>query len=460
MSVPPAVLPSRPGRYVEVEKLLKMISPSSDPLAGPRAAPRETSTALRERVMSLQLPRGKKAKSGVSWLRQLAAFLVVAMLAAIVWQTAAGWFAPKTAATKPEVAGAAPAATSSTVDATKESANAGAPTAVAPSSATSAASAAPALLPKIAAADGKIVLESRGYLIPAHQILVSPKVQGMVTKLNLEEGRRVQKGEMLAEIESIEFERDYERALAMYELSKARLLEMENGSRPEEVSQAEATLNQAQEELVDIDRIYQRNRELWKSRSVTEAELQASESKHLATLQRVEQLKYALQLLRKGPREERIVAARAESRQYEADMLKAKWRLSNCVIVAPITGTILKKNAEEGNIVNPLAFNGSFSLCELADLSDLEVDLAIQERDVSKIFVGQMCRVRCEAYPKRVYEGYVSRLMPIADRAKGAVPVRVKVRVPAEEEGIYLKPEMGANVTFYDGLDPQQAAKK
>lgn len=407
--------------------------------------------------MSLQLPRGKKANAGAAWGRRIAAIVVVALLAAIVWQTAAGWFAPKSAETNPAVAGAAPAATRSTEEGAKES------TGAASSSATpveAAASTAPASPPKIAAADGKIVLESRGYLIPAHQILVSPKVQGMVVKLNLEEGRRVQKGEMLAEIESIEFERDYERALAMYELSKARLLEMENGSRPEEISQAEATLAQAQEELRDIERIWRRNTELRRTNSVTEQEWQKSESQHLATLQRVEQLKFALQLLRKGPREERIVAARAESRQYEADMLKAKWRLSNCVIVAPITGTILKKNAEEGNIVNPLAFNGSFSLCELADLSDLEVDLAIQERDVSKIFVGQMCRVRCEAYPKRVYEGYVSRLMPIADRAKGAVPVRVKVRVPAEEEGIYLKPEMGANVTFYDGLDPKQAAKK
>lgn len=439
-----------------------MISPSNEPLAAARSAPREASSVLHERVMSLQLPRGKKATSGAAWGRRLAAIGIVVMLAAIAWQSVAGWFAPKSAGTKPEVAssaGVAPAESGSSDAAGKEKVVAGgaAPPSAAPAAAPSVA---PAPSPQVAAADGKVVLESRGYLIPAHQILVSPKVQGMVVKLNLEEGRRVQKGEMLAEIESIEFERDYERALAMYELMKARLLEMENGNRPEEVSQAEATLAQAQEELVDIDRIYQRNRELWKTRSVTEAELQASESKHLATLQRVEQLKFALQLLRKGPREERIVAARAEVRQYEAEMLKAKWRLSNCKIVAPITGTILKKNAEEGNIVNPLAFNGSFSLCELADLSDLEVDLAIQERDVSKIFVGQMCRVRCEAYPKRVYEGYVSRLMPIADRAKGAVPVRVKVRVPAEEEGVYLKPEMGANVTFYDGLDPRQATKK
>jgi hypothetical protein len=56
--------------------------------------------------------------------------------------------------------------------------------------------------------------------------------------------------------------------------------------------------------------------------------------------------------------------------------------------------------------------------------------------------------VRADAWPDRVYEGYVSRLMPIADRAKAAVPVRVKVHIPPEEEGVYLKPEMGAIVTF------------
>jgi HlyD family secretion protein len=122
--------------------------------------------------------------------------------------------------------------------------------------------------------------------------------------------------------------------------------------------------------------------------------------------------------------------------------------LENCTIRAPISGTILKKNAEEGNIVNPIAFNGSFSLCDLADLSDLEVELTIQERDIAKVRVNQKCQVRAEAFPDRVYEGVVSRLMPIADRAKGAIPVRVKVTVPREEEGVYLKPEMGALVSF------------
>src|SRR3954449_1829607 len=113
-----------------------------------------------------------------------------------------------------------------------------------------------------------------------------------------------------------------------------------------------------------------------------------------------------------GPRKEKIEGARADVQNAAAAVEKAKWKLDNCHIRSPITGTILKKNAEEGNLVNAIAFSGSVSLCELADLSDLEVDLTVQERDVSRVFKGQKCKVRAEAFADRVYDGVVSRLMP------------------------------------------------
>ena len=314
-------------------------------------------------------------------------------------------------------------------------------------------------VPASASTDGKIVLESKGYVIPAHQILVSPKVTGMVVRLELEEGRRVAKGDVLAELESVEYQRDFDRAKAALDLAKAQLAELENGSRPEEISQAEAELAQAREEIVDLDRVYKRQRALFETKATTEQELQRAESQYLATQRRIDRLSFAVDLLRKGPRDERIAAARATVAQAAADCGKAEWRLSNCKITAPISGTILKKNAEEGNVVNPMAFNGSFSLCELADLADLEIDLSIQERDVSRIFVGQRCRIRTEAYADRDYDGHVSRLMPIADRAKGAIPVRVKVRIPPAEEGRYLKPEMGAIVSFFDAPAPADSPR-
>src|SRR6516225_7577052 len=105
-----------------------------------------------------------------------------------------------------------------------------------------------------------------------------------------------------------------------------------------------------------------------------------------------------------GARIEKIEAAWAEIEQAEADLDKAKWRLDNCTIRAPVSGTILTKKAEIGNLVNSLAFAGSLNLCEMADLSDLEVELSVEERDIAKVVKDQRCIVRAEAYPERVYE--------------------------------------------------------
>jgi multidrug resistance efflux pump len=277
---------------------------------------------------------------------------------------------------------------------------------------------------------------------------VSPEVSGRIIKLDVLEGQRVRAGQVLGEIESVQYTADLARAQATLELARQRLLELERGNRPEEIKQAEAELAELQAQLPSLEADWQRSQQLRQTRSISAQDYESAESLYRAMLRRIEKLKYALTLMQLGPRAERIAAARAEVEQADADLRKARWRLDNCLIRAPISGTILRKNAEQGNVVNPVAFNGSFSLCEMADLSNLEVELNIQERDVAKVFAGQACQVRAEAYPERVYQGVVSRLMPIADRAKGAVPVRVKLTVPAEEEGVYLKPEMGAEVVF------------
>ena len=245
-------------------------------------------------------------------------------------------------------------------------------------------------------ASGEFALESKGYVIPAHQILVSPKVSGMIVKMRITESQRVVKNEILAELEDIDYRADWERAKANLAQSRARLARC----------------------VLDLSR-----------------------AKELLPKNAISQSDYDLAL---GAHDE----AAATVKLAEAELAKAKWMLDNCIIRAPISGTILKKNAEEGSLVNPIALQGFYSLCEMADLADLEVDLTIQERDISRIFKGQKCKIRAEAFPDRVYEGYVSRLMPTADRAKGAIPVRVKVTVPASEEGVYLKPEMGAMVSF------------
>jgi multidrug resistance efflux pump len=266
--------------------------------------------------------------------------------------------------------------------------------------------------------------------------------------LAIEEGRRVEKGAVLAELETTEYEADVARAKAMLNAAKSRLEELERGNRPEEIAAAKAELAEAEAQRQQLLSDWKRKTQLRESRVLTENEYEQAEYQFKAMDRRVERLRQVYAVIIEGPRKEKIAVAKAEVMQFEADLTRAQWRLDNCTIRAPISGTILKKNAEEGNIVNPIAFNGSFSLCEMADLSDLEVELSVQERDISRVRQGQRCKVWAEAYPDRIYDGVVSRLMPIADRAKGAVPVRVKLTVPAEEEGVYLKPEMGAVVSF------------
>jgi multidrug resistance efflux pump len=314
--------------------------------------------------------------------------------------------------------------------------------------------------PAVAAA-GSLVLESKGYIIPARQILVSPKVSGMIERLSVVEGQRLKRGDVLAVLESVDYQADVARAVAALEAARQRLTELQRGNRPEEIAQARAELAEAEAQRVQLEADWKRAVELRRQEGMTAisaTDFETAESRFQAMARRVERLQMALKLAVDGPRRERIDAARADVAQAEADLAKAQWRLGNCTIRAPISGTVLKKNAEEGNVVNPIAFNGSFSLCEMADLSDLEVELMIQERDVSRVAQGQKCRIRAEAWPNRNYEGEVSRLMPIADRAKGAVPVRVKVRVPSEEEGVYLKPEMGVIVSFYQADAKSPAA--
>ncbi|MCI0377910.1 MAG: efflux RND transporter periplasmic adaptor subunit [Gemmataceae bacterium] len=307
--------------------------------------------------------------------------------------------------------------------------------------------------PGSAPASGDLVMQSKGYIVPVHQILVSPQVGGRVIELKFQEGDRVTKDFILAKIEDKEFREDYNRTLAQAEAAKHRWQELWK-YREDEIQQVKAELDDTKTQHTQLEQEWKRSQALRTANALAAKEYEEAESAFKSMGFRVKRLALTLQLLQpgKGPRDERIGAAKAEMDQAHAEMEKAKWKLDQCIVKAPITGTILSKKAEEGNQVNPAAFSNGLaaSLCELADLADLEVDLAIAERDISKIFKGQMCKVKAEAFEEQSYDGFVSRIMPMADRGKGAVPVRVKIVIPQEEAGMYLRPEMGAVVVFYN----------
>jgi HlyD family secretion protein len=321
--------------------------------------------------------------------------------------------------------------------------------------------------------DGGAIPPVKGYLVPARQIAVSPiDVGGRIVELNFVEGVRYEQGYVLAKIDPSSYLAARDEAAALLASAQQRKVAAEqrfadlqgNANPPPgsvrdleirqleaQIKEADAQQRKAQDEVTRLEQLAgARSGREWVQ---TQIELSAATSRRV-------KLDTDLILLKKGARPEKLKAAEAELAAAAADVTaadarlsQAQWRVDNCTIKAPITGTVLTKKAELGNLANPMAFSASTSgggaVCDLADLADLEADLEIPEREISKLKVGQPCRVRADAYPDRTYEGRLDRIMPIANRAKSIVNVRVKVKLPpGEVPGTYLKPEMGAVVSF------------
>ena len=308
----------------------------------------------------------------------------------------------------------------------------------------------------------------KGYLVPAQQIAVSPiDVGGRLTEHYFVEGQQYAKGTVLAKIDSKNYEAAVDETKALVSAAESRLAGAKQRYQeilPASVRQIEK--DQVSEEKKESAVVEKRAKQeydrlkdigITNSLAVAPRELQQAESDYFAAKARTSRLEATYQILEVGPRPEKIAAAKEDCNAAQKDLEAAKarlaqsqWRVDNCTITMPITGTVLSKKAELYSLVNPLAFGAtSGSLADIADLANLEVDLEIPEKDIGKLEVGQSCRIVADAFSDRTYNGKLFRIMPIANRAKSVISVRVKVELPPGEiQGQFLKPEMGAVVTF------------
>lgn len=147
-----------------------------------------------------------------------------------------------------------------------------------------------------------------------------------------------------------------------------------------------------------------------------------------------------LTIAKTGKADVGVAHAKLEIARAEVEI--AELRLESTTVRAPINGVVLTKRTGVGARVDPK----SSTICDIADLSIMEVEIWVPERDVAKIKPGQTCRIRVDALPDGMFEGAVARLQPVADKARGAIGVRVRFK--AEGAGERLLPEMSAIVQF------------
>jgi RND family efflux transporter MFP subunit len=238
------------------------------------------------------------------------------------------------------------------------------------------------------------VLTASGYVVARRKAAVASKGTGRLVYLGVDEGDKVKKGQVIARLEDSD------------------VVAAKNRAR-QDLRVAQADLNESRPNL-------ERMRTLLKQGFIAQAEYDIAEARYKRVVATIESAKFGLQ---------------------EADVA-----VDNTRIIAPFDGTVLKKNADVGEIVAPLAGAASSraAVVTIADMASLEVDADVSEANITRVNPEQACEITLDAYPQHRYPGYVSKIVPTADRAKATVLVKIKFR----EYDQKVLPEMSAKISF------------
>ncbi|MFN2565135.1 MAG: efflux RND transporter periplasmic adaptor subunit [Gemmatimonadaceae bacterium] len=255
---------------------------------------------------------------------------------------------------------------------------------------------------------------ANGYVVARTRASVSSKVPGRLAYLGVAEGSYVQRGQVIARLENADYEAQVAQAEANLTSSRARLLEME------------ADRDQLEREARRLRDIRARNPQL-----ISQQEVDAGET-------------------RAATASARARSATAGVAAAQAALRYARVSLANTEIRAPFTGTVLRKEAEVGEVVAPSVGGGLTrgAVVTMADLTTLEVDVDVNEAYIARIRTGQAARITLDAYPDTAFAGRVRQVVPTADRQRATVQVKVSI----VDRDPRILPEMGARVDF---LEPE-----
>ena len=277
---------------------------------------------------------------------------------------------------------------------------------------------APAVAPGGAGTAASTVLQATGYITARRQATVSTQMTGTLTQVLIEEGDRVQKGQIIARLE--------DNALrAALNVAHANVM-----TAQAQVAQSEAQLAQAD---ADVRR---------------QEELAAS---GMVSKQAAEQARTAAHTARAV-----VEARRREADAARAQAAQAQVNFDYTIVRAPFSGVVTVKAALVGEIVSPLSAGGGFTrtgVGTIVDMDSLEVTVDVNEAYIGQVKPEMPCEAVLDAYPDWKVASHVIAIVPAADRGKATV----KVRVALDIKDARLVPDMAARIAFL-AAKPQAGA--
>jgi RND family efflux transporter MFP subunit len=253
------------------------------------------------------------------------------------------------------------------------------------------------------------VLDATGYVTARRQATVSAKITGKVREVLIEEGMRVQEGQVLARLDDAE-------ARAQVELARAQL-----AAARSQVDEARAQARQAQRDLVRQEELSAKKLVSVAVLDAARAEAETSEARAQSALRGVEVASEALKV--------------------------AEVELDNTVVRAPFSGVVTVKAAQPGEMISPISAGGGFTrtgIGTIVDMDSLEIQVDVNESLINRVQAGQPVEALLNAYPEWKIPGAVIAIIPTADRSKATVRVRIAIKVKDPR----IVPDMGVRVAF------------
>jgi len=253
------------------------------------------------------------------------------------------------------------------------------------------------------------LLSAKGYLKSRYQAMIGAKIPGRVEHMYVEEGSKVTKGQVLAVLEHNDL--------------KAQL-----ASKQAQLHRTEAELLEARVDLKEKEREAHRATRLSGQRSIAVEEMEKANASRDMTAARVAALEAAVKLMGSNVKE-------------------VEETIHNMSLFAPFDGTVVEKQGEEGEVISPSAMStstGRSAVVTLADLSKMDVETDIAENLMSRIALNQPAEISVSAVPSKHYRGRLRQIIPMGDRARGTVKVKVEILDPDQR----LFPELVSTVHF------------
>jgi len=273
------------------------------------------------------------------------------------------------------------------------------------------------------------------------EVRVGSRISGRVWRLRANIGDSVEKGQILAELETAEVDALIGQRRAELTLAEAKHSAFDTMA-PEETARALADVSRFEAEAKLAAQELERQRVLLEQRLVPRATAETAQDRHLAAQAQLESARRTLEVVRVGNAEQRKQAG-ADVERARAALTSALVDRSFTVLQSPIRGVVASVSTQEGETV--AAGLSAPTFVTIVDLGRLQLNAYVDEVDIGKIAPGQAVVFTVDAFPARDFSGRVMAIYPTATIQDNVVKYVVAVDIRGND-GALLRPEMTASV--------------